>query len=213
MDKRFIIVLIAIFIGFIAISVFTKKDDAATGTTAQSEKGSQNFYGKEDSKVTLTEFVDFQCEACYAYYPYVKQVKELYKDRVRFQVRNFPISSGHQFAMQAARNAEAAAMQGKFWEMHNRIFEGQKMWEQSKDPQVYFDDYAKEIGLDMNRFKEDFAGKNANAVINKDLADARTLGVDGTPTFILNGKKIDNPGPSVEALSKLLDDALAQNSQ
>ena len=77
--------------------------------------GSNNIYGNVDSKVTLTEFVDFQCEACYAYYPTVKEVKEKYKDTVKFQVRHFPISNSHKFARIAASYAEGAAKQGKFW--------------------------------------------------------------------------------------------------
>jgi len=213
MDGRFWAVLAIIFVGFVGIMMFnnSREEESSSSATA---KASANYYGKMDSPVTLTEFVDFQCEACYAYYPYVKQLKENYKDRVKFQVRNFPITSGHQFALQAARNAEAAARQGKFWEMHDKIFEGQKMWEQSKDPQKIFDGYAEEIGLDMAKFKKDFTSADVNAVINKDLEDVRKLGGNGTPTFVLNGEVVENTSPSLESLSKILDDALAKaNSQ
>lgn len=209
-SKRFWIILAVIMVGFFGVIMFSKKDKAAENGSASSSQGSQNFYGKMDSPVTITEFVDFQCEACYAYYPYVKQVKEKYKDQVKFQVRNFPITSGHQFAMQAAKNAEAAARQGKFWEMHDKIFEGQKTWEQTQDPQSYFDSYAKEIGLDMTKFKSDFASSDVNSVVNKDLQDIKTLGGTGTPTFAINGKKVENPGPTLEALSKMIEDALKE---
>ncbi len=208
--KRFWIILTVLIVGCFGFIMFGKKDKAAeSGSTANSQ-GSQNFYGKLDSPVTITEFVDFQCEACYAYYPGVKQVKEKYKDQVRFQVRNFPITSGHKFAMQAARNAEAAAKQGKFWEMHDRLFEGQKQWEQTQDPTSIFDSYAKEIGLDMTKFKADFASSEVNAIVSKDLQDVKTLGGTGTPTFAINGKKVENPGPTVEALSKMIEDALKE---
>lgn len=209
-SKRFWIILTVIVVGLVGILVFSNKGkDSSGGSSEASSQGSSNYYGKMDSPVTLTEFVDFQCEACYAYYPYVKQVKEQYKDRVRFQVRNFPIISGHQFSMQAAKSAEAAARQGKFWEMHDKIFEGQKTWEQTTDPQSYFDQYAQSIGLDMEKFKTDRTSSDVNSVVNKDLQDIKKLGGSGTPTFVLNGKKIENPGPSFEALSKVLDDALA----
>jgi protein-disulfide isomerase len=205
--KGFWIILAVIIVGFFGFVMFSKDDKAANSSSASSQ-GSQNFYGKEDSPVTVTEFVDFQCEACYAYYPYVKEVKEKYKDKVRFQVRNFPITSGHQFAFQAARAAEAAARQGKFWEMHDKIFEGQKVWERTQNPQSYFDQYAKEIGLDMNKYKADRDSSDVAAVINKDLADVKELGGTGTPTFAINGKKVDKTAPSVEALSQMIDDAL-----
>jgi protein-disulfide isomerase len=209
-NKRFFIVLLVVVLGFVGFAVYSnQKKSTADNSSAVSSKGSSNVYGKLDSKVTLTEFVDFQCEACYAYYPYVKQVKELYKDKVRFEVRYFPIASGHQFATQAAKNAEAAARQGKFWEMHNKLFEGQKTWEQTQNPQSYFDQYAQEIGLDMNKFNTDRVSSDVNAVVNKDLKDIKELGGSGTPTFVLNGKKLDkNPDPTIEAFSKLLDDAL-----
>lgn len=210
-SKKFFIVLAVIAAAFVGFTVLGNKGDEteAVDTT----KSSSNYYGKLDSPVTLTEFVDFQCEACYAYYPYVKQVKEQYKDRVRFQVRYFPIVSGHQFALQAARSGEAAARQGKFWEMHDKLFEGQKEWERVSDPQPFYDQYAKEIGLDMTKFESERKSSSVNAIIQKDLRDVQELGGTGTPTFVLNGKKIETPKPSIEAISKVLDDALAKAGQ
>ena len=208
-SKRFWIILAVILVGFFGFIMFNK-DKTSDSSGSVSAQGSSNYYGKEDSPVTVTEFVDFQCEACYAYYPYVKEVKEKYKDKVRFQVRNFPITSGHQFAMQAARAAEAAARQGKFWEMHDKIFEGQKVWEQTQNPQTYFDQYAEAVGLDMEKYRTDRDSSDVAAVINKDLADVKELGGTGTPTFAINGKKVEKTAPSVEALSQMIDDALAE---
>lgn len=205
-SKRFWIVLAVIIVGSFGFIIFDK-DKSSESTNSQ---GSQNYYGKLDSPVTVTEFVDFQCEACYAYYPFVKQVKELYKDKIRFQIRNFPITASHQFAFQAARAAEAAARQGKFWEMHDKILEGQKIWEQTQNPQSYFDQYAQAVGLDMEKYRVDRDSTDVAAVINKDLDDVKQLGGTGTPTFAINGQKVENPDPSVEALSKMIDDALAK---
>lgn len=207
MEKRSLIVIGVLLASFLGLIVFTK-----TGTPEVTSNGSNNVYGKQDSKVTLTEYVDFQCEACYAFYPTVKQVKELYKDKVKFQIKNFPISSSHPFARMGASYAEAAARQGKFFEMHDKIFEGQPVWSKSQKPTEYFDTYAKEVGLDMTKLKEDLSSKEVNATINADLAEVKSLGGDGTPTFALNGKKIDNPENSVEAFSALLDEAL-KNAQ
>lgn len=206
MEKRFWIILAVVVAAMIGLFVVTgeKKNAADDANTSRSN----NVYGKADSKVTLTEFVDFQCEACYAFYPVVKEVKELYKDTVRFEIRNFPISSSHQFSMQAARNAEAAAKQGKFFEMHDKIFEGQKMWEQTQNPQEMFDQYAQEIGLNMEQFKKDIPTQEVNAAINGDLKAVKDIGGTGTPTFTLNGKKLENNPQTKEAFIKLLDDAL-----
>lgn len=207
MEKRTLIIIGVLLVCFLGLIVLTK-----TNNSEVTSDGSSNVYGKLDSKVTLTEYVDYQCEACYAFYPTVKEIKEKYKDRVKFQIKNFPISSSHQFARRAASYAEAAAMQGKFFEMHDKIFEGQKAWESAKNPEEYFESYAKEIGLDIAKLKEDAASPLVNAIINADLAEVNKLGGDGTPTFALNGKKIDNPDNTVEAFSKVLDDAL-QNAE
>lgn len=211
MDKRFLIILSLILVSFFGFVVFSKTESSKNQIVSE---GSKNFYGKMDSKVTFTEFVDFQCEACYAYYPHVKQLKEAYKDRVKFQIRNFPITSGHKFAKMAAASAESAARQGKFWEMHDLIFEGQKRWERSSNPQVeHFEKYAEQIGLDMERYRKDLVSDEVNAVIAKDLKDVNALGGMGTPTILINGKKIELPGPDFEKLSKLLDEALAEQGQ
>ncbi len=208
MNRRFLFVIILVIGCLIGIMAFQKNKSGESADTNTGTKQSNNVYGKLDSPVVITEFVDFQCEACYAYYPHVKQVKEQYKDKVRFEIRYFPIVSSHQLAFIAARNAEAAARQGKFWEMHDKLFEGQKTWEQTKDPQPTFDLYAQSIGLDMAKFKADRDGSDVGGVVNKDLKDVQTLGGTGTPTFTLNGKKIENPGPDAAAIGKVLDEAL-----
>lgn len=209
MDKRFIIILGVIIAVFVGVVAFGKVSQPPAPTS----EGSSNYYGNLESKVELTEFVDFQCEACYGYYPTVKQIKEKYKDTVKFRVRYFPISNSHQYARMAASYAEAAAKQGKFWEMHDKIFEGQKTWETAKNPSTYFDSYAQEIDLDMEKMKSDQGSTLTSATINADLAAVKQLGGDGTPTFVLNGKKIDNPSNSVEAISKILDEALAESNR
>lgn len=198
----FIGIIIAIFAGLVWIS--KTKDNTTTNSS-----GSNNVYGKLDSPVTFTEFVDFQCEACYVYYPTVKDIKEKYQDKVRFEVRYFPIEGGdHIFSRMAARSAQAAALQGKFWEMHNKMFEGQKIWEQSQDAQTYYDQYAKELGLDMTKFEQDRKSAEANDVINADMKAFKDIGGTGTPTFVINGKKIDSPDNTAEAFSTMLDKAL-----
>ena len=209
MNKRFIIILSAIIVAFVAIVLLSR----SAGTDDVVSTGSSNVYGNLNSKVTLTEYVDFQCEACYAFYPTVKEVKEKYKDTVKFEIKYFPISSSHANALAAAATAQAAAKQGKFFEMHDMLFERQKSWENSTtDRNAVFESYAKEIGLDIEKYNEDLASAETKAIINADLAEVKKLGGDGTPTFALNGKKIENPANTVEAISKVLDDALASSN-
>jgi len=208
MSKNFIILVTILVAGFLGLILFQQSKSEPNG----SGQGSNNVYGKLDSSVTLTEFVDFQCEACSAYYPTVKEIKEKYKDKVKFQIKHFPISSGHANALAAAAAAQAAAKQGKFFEMHDMLFEGQSNWSSSKNRDDFFASYAQEIGLNMEQYRADLSSEETRGIINTDLAEVKRLGGDGTPTFVLNGEKIDNPDNSVEAFSALLDEALAKSA-
>ncbi len=204
-NKRLLIFIGAVILGFIALVVYSKQEAA----NAPGVEGSNNVYGKADSKVTLTEYVDFQCEGCLAYYPNVKTVKEAYKDKVRFEIKNFPISSSHKNALAAASAAQAAAKQGKFFEMHDTLFDNQKVWESSEDRVKLFEGYAEAIGLNMDQFRKDYSSKETSAIVRADLKEVQALGGNGTPTFALNGKKIEIDN-SVEALSAVLDKALKE---
>lgn len=198
----FIAVTLSILIGLV---IFNKVQTA----NQPKSPGSSNVYGLSDSNVVLTEYIDFQCEACRAYYPTMKEIKEKYKDKIKIQIKHLPIATSHPFARMAAGYAEAAAKQGKFFEMHDKIFEGQTIW-QATDPKKYFNQYAEELGLDMEKLQADLKSREVTAIINADLDEAKRLGVTGTPTFALNGKKIENPDNSIDAISKAIDDAIAE---
>ena len=205
-NKRLLIFIGVVVLAFAALVVYSKQDAA----NAPGAQGSNNVYGKLDSKVTLTEYVDFQCEACLAYYPNVKTIKEAYKDTVRFEIKNFPISTSHKNALAAASAAQAAAKQGKFFDMHDTLYDNQKEWESSEDRVKLFEGYAESIGLDMNQYRKDYSSKETSAIVRADLKEVQALGGDGTPTFALNGKKIETPDNTVEALSAVLDKALKE---
>lgn len=143
--------------------------------------------------VTLVEFSDYQCPACGAYYPVVKQVINDFKDSLVFVYRNFPLTSIHQNAQIAAQAAEAAGLQGKYWEMHDTLFTSQADWSGSGTPKDVFTGYAKNLGLNTDQFIKDI---DSDAVKNKvvaDITDGNALGIDATPTFFLDGTKLDNP--------------------
>ena len=149
--------------------------------------------GSKDASVTLVEYLDFECEACDAYYPLVKQLAEEFKTDARFVNRYFPLS-GHKNGLPSALAVEAASKQGKYWEMHNILFENQKSWgeKQSADPKI-FEGYAKQIGLNIEQFKKDVSSREVKDRVERDRSSGQRLGVRGTPTFFLNGDKIPNP--------------------
>ena len=149
--------------------------------------------GNKEASVTIVEYLDFECEACGAYYPLVKQLAEEFKDNVRFVNRYFPLP-GHKNGLPAALAVEAAGKQGKYWEMHNTLFDNQKSWgeKQSADPAI-FEGYAKQIGLNMDQYKKDVISNEVKERVNRDKTSGTKLGVSGTPTFFLNGEKIPNP--------------------
>lgn len=149
--------------------------------------------GNKDASVTFIEYLDFECEACGSYYPLIKQLEEEFKNEVRFVNRYFPLT-GHKNGMTSALAVEAAAKQGKYWEMHDILFENQKSWgeKQSPDPTI-FEVFAKQIGLDINQFKKDVASQEVKDRVNRDKDSGTKLGISGTPTFFLNNEKIPNP--------------------
>ncbi|SDT07816.1 DsbA family protein [Actinoplanes derwentensis] len=161
-----------------------------------------------DGKVTVVEFLDFECEACGAAYPGVEKLRAEYGDKITYVVRYFPIAS-HPNAFNAAHAAEAAARQGKFEDMYVKLFDNQAAWghtEQSRAP--VFEQYASELGLDMTKFKADVAGPEVAERVKSDAADGTALGVQGTPTFFVNGEKYTEQ-PTYEALKATIDNALA----
>ncbi len=204
--SRWIIFIAVIAVLFGGLVAYSKIQTASLPKSP----GSNNTYGLTESSVVLTEFVDFQCEACNAYYPTMKEIKEKYKDQITIQIKHLPIASSHPYAKMAAGYAESAAKQGKFFEMHDKIFDGQTIWQASSDPKKYFERYAEEIGLDMNQLNSDIASKEITAIINADIAKAKEAGATGTPTFLLNGVKIE-PNNSVVSISEYIDKALKES--
>lgn len=154
---------------------------------------SQNVKGEATASATLVEYSDFQCPACAAYYPVVKQLNKDYAGKLRFVYRYFPLRTIHQNAEISSIAAEAAARQNKFWEMHDLLFENQTEWSNLQDPKEKFKEYAKFIGLDMEKFQNDLNSKEAKDKVEADYQSGLSLGVNATPTFFLNDQKIQNP--------------------
>lgn len=204
MNKRFIIILAVLFIGFLGIVVVSKKEKSSlqNGDTAG---GSNHVFGNKESGVTLVEFGDFQCPACGTVFPIVSQLKADYGDSFAFQFRHYPIVNKHPNAMAAHRAAEAAAKQDRFWEMHDMLYARQKVWETSTNPVQIFEDYATELGLNVDKYKQDVASSTVNDIINADLKAAQAIGITGTPTFILNGRVLESSPATLDEFKSLID--------
>ncbi len=149
--------------------------------------------GSTNAKVTLVEYGDFECPVCLTYYPMAKQLHADFPNSVAFVFREFPLTSIHHNAQIAAQAAEASAKQGKFWDMHDMLYNTQNNWSTMSDPTSYFVTLANSIGLNVKQFKIDLNSKTIKKHVAQDLASANANGLNATPTFFLNGKEIQNP--------------------
>lgn len=156
-----------------------------------------NKISTDSAKVTLVEFGDFQCPACAAYHGTVKKIINDNKGKLNFVFRNFPLSQ-HQNAQIASEAAEAAGEQGKYWEMYDILYEKQSDWSDSRKPLDIFQQYAKDIKLDVEKFKKSVNDNKFADKINKDKVDGNAAGVDATPTFYINNEKFSGSPVDLE---------------
>ena len=167
---------------------------------------SENVKGNSEAVVVLTEYSDFQCPACGQTFPVVQDIMAQYGDRLRFEYKHFPLISIHPYAVPAAIAAEAAGQQDKFFEMHDKLFENQSTWSASSNPQAYFIRYAEEIGLDVVQFKTHLGSSLIKDRVMEGYSEARSLGLTGTPTFLLNGERVQYQ--SFDELITLIETAI-----
>lgn len=181
-----------VILAFVAFFAFngSKSADNKNKSSSGGSALTNHVEGKGQAGVTLVEYGDYQCPFCEQYYPVVKQVAAEFNDQIHFQFRNFPLTQVHQNAFAGARAAEAAAAQGKFWQMHDLLYENQSQWSESSNPSQYFTQYAQQLGLNVSQFEKDYSSNKVNDTINADMAEGNRLNVQGTPTFFLDGKKV-----------------------
>ena len=179
------------------------------------EPGAEPSHVSGDAKapVTLEEFGDFQCPPCGALHPIMKTMEQEFGPRLRVIFREFPLVPAHQHALAAARAAEAAGIQGKFWEMHDLIYENQKSWSNAFDVRPIFEGYATKIGLDLEKFKRDLSSETVAQRIFQDGKRARSLGVVGTPTVFLNGREVPFESLPAEKLRVLINKEIEARGQ
>ena len=198
--------------------VLRSSKQAGTSTnTAEPSPGSEpqgaeppHVRGNPKAPVTLEEFADFQCPSCGVYYPELKKIEAEFGDRLRVIFRQRPLVPPHEHALVAAQAAEAAGLQGEahFWEMHDKLYETQKDWSEAKDITPLLVDYAKQIGLDTDRFMRDLSGETVTTRIFQDGKRAHALNVNSTPTFFVNGKEAKDESWKPEGLREMIRQAM-----
>ena len=144
-----------------------------------------NVRGPESAPVTLVEFSDFQCPACKSFEPVVEEIINKYSDRLRFVYRHYPLPQ-HDLAFKAAQASQAADLQGKFWEYKKEVFAIQENLKEGS-----FEEIAQKLGLDLEKFRNDLNDEKTAKKVQQDLSDARALNLNGTPSFFVNGEKIE----------------------
>ena len=186
--------------------------NANNGSPGAEPKGAEppHIRGNPSAPVTLEEFADFQCPSCGAYYPELKKIETEFGENLRVIFRERPLIPPHQHALMAAQAAEAAGLQGRFWEMHDKLYENQTAWSEATDLVPTFVDYAKQIGLDTDRFMKDLNGEEVAKRIFQDGKRAHALGVNATPTFFVNGKEAKDENWKPAGLREMIKQALRE---
>ena len=171
-------------------------------TLTQPVSARDHVEGPADAPLTLVEYGDYQCPYCGAAYPVVKRLQNTLGKKMRFVFRNFPVTQSHPYALIAAETAEAAALQGKFWEMHDLLFEQQAFLKPDIIPE-----WAKRIGLDLDKFGNDIKqGGVVEKRIKEDRQSGIRSGVNGTPTFYINGTRYNGSSDYDSLLAALESD-------
>ena len=159
--------------------------------------------------VTLEEFADFQCPPCGRLHPELKKIEAEYGTRLRVVFRNLPLTGIHEHAQEAAEAAEAAGLQGRFWEMHDLLYQAQDEWPLVEPARPVFVEYARRLGLDAGRFERDLDAPAVKERVAADVRRARSAGVDATPTLFLEGRELSSRQMTPEGIRAAIDAALA----
>jgi protein-disulfide isomerase len=165
--------------------------------------------GGASAKVIMEEYGDYQCPPCGLLYPDLKTLEKEYGDQIRFVFRQFPLQM-HQHAFLAAHAAEAAGLQGHFWEMHDMLYQNQLNWSVAADARPVFLQYARMLGLDVDRFTRDLDSQEVADIVTADIEHGKSIGVEGTPTVFINGRQLRPEVVTLAGLRMALDFTLGK---
>ncbi len=214
------VLIVAVIAGTLLIS--SNRSDGTRPTNAAPQPGNRvanlrpgaqppQAKGRPDAPVVIEEFGDYQCPSCGFFNQTIKRVESQFQGRVYIIFRHLPLQSIHQNAALAARAAEAAGVQGKFWGMHDMIYENQKEWSDLPDPRPRFNDYAQRLGLNVEKFRTDTDSREVGARIMADVQRADSIGIQGTPAVFINGLPIESL--KEEDLRREIEAALSRKGQ
>ena len=215
MSKNFWLVIVAIIVVLIGIFAITSHGS----NTSTNLKPTNHVEGLGKDGVKLVEWGDYQCPYCGEYYSTVKQVVAQYYNQITFQFRNFPLTSIHPNAFAGARAAEAAGLMGKYWQMHDLLYQQNQeyyasngsfsTWIGASNPEPFFVKDAESLGLNGTKFQQLYSSDKVNNLVLADENVGNSLGINATPTFFLDGKQIQ-VADSVSAFDKLINAAIAK---
>ena len=216
--RRFVPFIIVALVGFITIGagtmLYRAKRPVALTISEEKSIGKENqepthVRGPAQAPVTLEEFGDFQCPPCGMISGPLLEIEKDYGPKLRVIFRNFPFPN-HQHALEAAYAAEAAGLQGRYWEMHDLLYKEQANWSNAPDAKQLFVSYAKILGLEMDRFETDIAGPTVKARVTADQERGKSLGVSATPSIFINNQGLPPNSLNSTALRAAIDEALKE---
>ena len=218
--KRYLplVIIVVVLVAAVAATwIILRSSQRANNSANNSVSGSEapgaeppHIRGNPNAPVTLEEFGDFECPTCGTYSAELKKIESEFGDHLRVIFREYPLyPTPHRHALIAAQAAEAAGLQGRFWEMHDKLYENQKAWSDANDLMPILIQFAKEIGLDTDRFARELNGEIVAARIFQDGRRVHALGVTGTPSFFVNGKEVKADSLSPTGLRDMINQALS----
>jgi protein-disulfide isomerase len=214
--KRYLpfVIIVAVLVFAVGAGYFLyQSSQPKEGAILPPPGGSTSMLGVTVPKgtVVIDEFGDYQCPPCGALHPVLKTLKSEFGDRMQISFHHYPITQLHPHALEAAYAASAASLQGKFWEMHNLLYDNQSAWSSVGDFRPFLLDYARQAGLDVPRFMRDMNGIQVMKIVQDDGLRAEAAGVNSTPTIFINGQLVPNENLTVESLRKEINQRLPVN--
>jgi len=212
-----VVIIVVVIIAALASGNGAASNSDFTATTVPAITSADHITGDATSSVSVIEYGDFECPACGEWEPLMEQLRQTYGSRVEFVFRNFPLYQIHPFAMIGAQAAEAAALQGQYWQMHDLLYKDQAQWtaNTSLTPadvvSQFFNGYAQSLGLNVTQFDTDINSSAVQARVQRDITTGNAADINHTPTFFVNLTQIPNP-TGLAQFEQVIDAALASSS-